>query len=254
MDASDRPDRRQSDGRARVARPGAGGELLLDPAPLVDLCVPVRLRGRARSVGGHVRPEVATSFPTVRRSGRNWTYTIRVRSGFRYQDGTPVTAADFVHAIHRDLNPAVATIGPSVLHDLVSAKSRGARLRSRRIGPRPIFRRCSRHRSSARSRPVSPQHRRRHRRWPAPTTSRRTRRARSSSSATRTTAGGVPATPRRSTGCSRSRAIDRSAGRARSARITGSSRQPRPARSPHSTGSTRSQFFVAPATRPSAFP
>ncbi len=77
-------------------------------------------------VGGHVQPEVATSFPTVRRNGRNWTYTIRVRSGFRYQDGTRVTAADFVHAIHRDLNPAVATIGPSVLHDLVSAKSRGS--------------------------------------------------------------------------------------------------------------------------------
>lgn len=80
----------------------------------------------AAPAGGVVQPEVATALPTLRRSGRNWTYTIRVRPGFRFEDGTPVTAADFVHAIHRDLDPSVATIGPSVLRDLVSAKSSGS--------------------------------------------------------------------------------------------------------------------------------
>jgi ABC-type transport system substrate-binding protein len=74
--------------------------------------------------GGVVRPEVATAFPTLRRRGRNYTYTIRVRSGFRYQNGTPVTAADFVHAIRRDLDPGLSATGPSVLHDLVRATSR----------------------------------------------------------------------------------------------------------------------------------
>ena len=73
--------------------------------------------------GGVVRPEVAAAFPTLRRRGRNYTYTIRVRSGFRYQDGRPVRAADFVHAIRRDLEPGLSSTGPSVLHDLVRATS-----------------------------------------------------------------------------------------------------------------------------------
>ena len=75
--------------------------------------------------GGELRPEVATAFPTVRRNGRNYTYTIRVRSGFRYQDGNPVTAADFVYAIHRDLVPGLSPVGPSILQDLVGATSHG---------------------------------------------------------------------------------------------------------------------------------
>jgi peptide/nickel transport system substrate-binding protein len=78
--------------------------------------------------GGVVHPEVAAAFPTVERRGRSYVYRIRVRSGYRYADGRPVTAADFVYAIHRDLNPAVATIGPSVLHDLVGVSSHGDRI------------------------------------------------------------------------------------------------------------------------------
>ena len=62
----------------------------------------------AAPTGGVLRPEVAAAFPSVRRRGRNYTYTIRIRSGFRYQDGRPVSAADFVHAIHRDLEPGLA--------------------------------------------------------------------------------------------------------------------------------------------------
>jgi ABC-type transport system substrate-binding protein len=75
--------------------------------------------------GGVVRPEVARAFPRLERAGRTYRYTIQVRPGYRYADGRPVTAADFVYAIHRDLDPAVATIGPSVLHGLVGASSRG---------------------------------------------------------------------------------------------------------------------------------
>lgn len=75
--------------------------------------------------GGEVRPEVATAFPTVRRSGRNYTYTIRVRSGYRYQDGRAVTAADFVSVMDRDRDPALGSTGPSVLRDLVRVGFRG---------------------------------------------------------------------------------------------------------------------------------
>ena len=75
--------------------------------------------------GATLRPEAATAFPSVRRSGRNYRYSIHVRSGFRFQDGRSVTAANFVYAIHRDLEKGVATLGPTVLHDLVSATSHG---------------------------------------------------------------------------------------------------------------------------------
>ena len=73
--------------------------------------------------GGALRPEVATAFPTVHRSGRNYTYTIQVRSGYRFQNGRPVTAADFVYDINRARNPSLGAIGPGVLRDLVHAVS-----------------------------------------------------------------------------------------------------------------------------------
>jgi ABC-type transport system substrate-binding protein len=76
--------------------------------------------------GGALRPEVATAFPTVRRVGRNYTYTIRVRSGYRYQDGRAVTAADFVYDINRDRVSTLGTIGSGVLRDLVQAVSHGS--------------------------------------------------------------------------------------------------------------------------------
>ena len=76
--------------------------------------------------GSVLRPEVAADFPSVRRRGRDYTYTIRVRSGYRYDDGRPVTAADFVYAIHRDLEPSMQpSIAPDVLRDLVGATAHG---------------------------------------------------------------------------------------------------------------------------------
>lgn len=82
-------------------------------------------RDRPAPTGSVLIPEVASGFPTVRRNGREYTYTIRIRSGFRFDDGRPVSARDFVYAIHRDLDPAMQTQAPLVLHDLVRATSRG---------------------------------------------------------------------------------------------------------------------------------
>jgi peptide/nickel transport system substrate-binding protein len=76
--------------------------------------------------GSVLKPEVAAGFPSVRRHGREYTYTIRVRSGYQYDDGRPVTAADFVYAIHRDLAPSMQpSIATDVLRDLVGATARG---------------------------------------------------------------------------------------------------------------------------------
>ena len=55
-------------------------------------------RGPAGSV---LRPEVASGF-TVSNGGRTYTFTIR--KGFRFSDGTPVTAANFAYAIDRAAN------------------------------------------------------------------------------------------------------------------------------------------------------
>ncbi len=56
--------------------------------------------------GGSVRvePEMAASEPSVNGS----VYTVRLKSGLKWSDGQPVTAADFVYGIQRECDPAVA--------------------------------------------------------------------------------------------------------------------------------------------------
>jgi peptide/nickel transport system substrate-binding protein len=49
-------------------------------------------------VGARLAPEVASSF-AVSRDGK--TYTFRIRRGFRFSDGSPVTAKSFAYAIDR---------------------------------------------------------------------------------------------------------------------------------------------------------
>jgi ABC-type oligopeptide transport system substrate-binding subunit len=53
--------------------------------------------------GSVLVPEAAAGFPVVSKDGK--TYTITVKSGFKFSDGTPVTAANFAAAINRDANP-----------------------------------------------------------------------------------------------------------------------------------------------------
>jgi len=58
--------------------------------------------------GGKLVPEVASGF-TVSRDGRRYTFTIR--KGFRFSDGTRVTAASFVYAIDRVANHDLGSPG-----------------------------------------------------------------------------------------------------------------------------------------------
>jgi len=53
--------------------------------------------------GSKLIPEVAAALPTVSKDGK--TYTFTVKSGYRFNNGAPVTAASFAAAINRDLNP-----------------------------------------------------------------------------------------------------------------------------------------------------
>jgi peptide/nickel transport system substrate-binding protein len=69
--------------------------------------------------GFRLQPEVAAGFPTVSRDGK--TYTFKLRSGFRFSDGTPVRASAFARAINRLLAPEMNSPGLQYARDIVGA-------------------------------------------------------------------------------------------------------------------------------------
>ena len=64
-------------------------------------------------------PEVAAGFPTVSRNGK--TYTFRLRSGFRFSDGTPVRANAFARAINRTLAKGIESPALQYTGDIAGA-------------------------------------------------------------------------------------------------------------------------------------
>ena len=79
---------------------------------------------RAGAAGGVLRPEVAAGYK-VSRDGRTYTFTIR--RGFRFSDGTPVTAKSFSHAIDRVANYELASPGAQFITDRNGTNIVGAR-------------------------------------------------------------------------------------------------------------------------------
>jgi ABC-type oligopeptide transport system substrate-binding subunit len=69
---------------------------------------------RTGSAGGVLQPEVASGYQ-VSRDGRTYTFTLR--RGFRFSDGTPVTAKNFAYAIDRVANHDLASPGASFITD-----------------------------------------------------------------------------------------------------------------------------------------
>jgi peptide/nickel transport system substrate-binding protein len=57
--------------------------------------------------GSVLYPEAATSFPTVSKDGK--TYTFHIRPGLKFSDGSPVTAAAYQRAWERDLSPKMGS-------------------------------------------------------------------------------------------------------------------------------------------------
>jgi ABC-type oligopeptide transport system substrate-binding subunit len=70
--------------------------------------------------GSKIQPEAAAGFPVISKDGK--TYTITVKSGFRFSDGKPVTAANFAFAINRALNPVMQSPAASFITDIVGAQ------------------------------------------------------------------------------------------------------------------------------------
>ena len=76
---------------------------------------------KAAPEGGKIQPEAATGFPVISKDGK--TYKITVKSGFKFSDGKPVTAANFVFAINRALNPAMQSPAAPFISDIVGAQA-----------------------------------------------------------------------------------------------------------------------------------
>jgi peptide/nickel transport system substrate-binding protein len=74
---------------------------------------------KAGQASARLYPEVATGFPKISADGRSYTYTLR--SGFRFSDGTPVTAASYVRAIERALSPKMQSPAATFFSDIVGA-------------------------------------------------------------------------------------------------------------------------------------
>jgi peptide/nickel transport system substrate-binding protein len=79
---------------------------------------------KAGPAGTKLVPEVASKF-TVGNNGKRYTFTIR--KGFRFSDGTPVTAKNFKRAIDRTANKALASPGAPFITDLNGTNIVGAK-------------------------------------------------------------------------------------------------------------------------------
>src|SRR4051794_36794987 len=67
-------------------------------ATYIPLLTYARANGAA---GGEVVPGLAKALPKISADGK--TYTLFLRPGLKYSDGTPVRASDFTHSVERPL-------------------------------------------------------------------------------------------------------------------------------------------------------
>ena len=70
--------------------------------------------------GTRLVAEAATGMPTVASDGK--TYTFTVKKGFKFSDGSPVTAANFAASLNRALDPKMQSPASSFIEDIVGAK------------------------------------------------------------------------------------------------------------------------------------
>jgi peptide/nickel transport system substrate-binding protein len=77
---------------------------------------------KAGQAGGLLRPEVASGFSV---SGDGRTYVFTIRKGFRFSDGTSVTAKNFAYAIKRAMDPDLASPASAFITEVRSAQAEG---------------------------------------------------------------------------------------------------------------------------------
>jgi peptide/nickel transport system substrate-binding protein len=75
----------------------------------------------AGSCGQQVVPALATALGTASDGNKTWTYTLK--SGVKYEDGTPVTSADVKYAVERTFDRTVLPNGPSYFASLLAGNA-----------------------------------------------------------------------------------------------------------------------------------
>jgi ABC-type oligopeptide transport system substrate-binding subunit len=88
--------------------------------------------------GSRLVPEIARGFPRISRDGL--TYTFQLKRNYRLSNGQPVTAANFVYAINRNLNRRMASPAQPFVEDIVGAEAVIAGRASRAPGVKAIGR------------------------------------------------------------------------------------------------------------------
>jgi len=71
-------------------------------------------------VGSKLAPDGAQGFPVISADGK--TYTITVKPGFKFSNGTPVTAANYAYAINRGLSKKMQSPAAQFITDIVGAQ------------------------------------------------------------------------------------------------------------------------------------
>ncbi len=87
--------------------------------------------------GTRLVPEVATRLPRISPDRRTYTFTIR--TGWRFSDGTPVTAASFARAFERARSPALVSPAAPYLREVSAWRVRGRTLSVRLRSVAPDF-------------------------------------------------------------------------------------------------------------------
>jgi ABC-type oligopeptide transport system substrate-binding subunit len=71
--------------------------------------------------GSRLTPDVAKGFPRISKNGL--TYTFQLKNNFRLANGQPVTAANFVASINRDLNKRMNSPSQPFIEDIAGAQA-----------------------------------------------------------------------------------------------------------------------------------
>jgi ABC-type oligopeptide transport system substrate-binding subunit len=77
------------------------------------------------ATASRLTPMASQGMPRVTNNGR--TYTFRIKQGFRFNNGSPVTAANFARAFARGKAPAMQSPASSFMDDVASYKAVNAR-------------------------------------------------------------------------------------------------------------------------------
>ncbi|MGP3913541.1 ABC transporter substrate-binding protein [Nonomuraea sp. 10N515B] len=68
--------------------------------------------------GATVVPDLAEGLGQPSADGKTWTY--KIKSGLKFEDGTPITAQDVAYAVARSFDKETFTHGPSYLNELLA--------------------------------------------------------------------------------------------------------------------------------------